>query len=82
MGKRRVDEPTGHNAIRTADPILRELFGVMHRRRIKMKDMADRIGRSHVALTHYKKGTTTPTMLDVIAIARELGYEVKLIPLS
>ncbi len=77
---KRPPEPTGRNAIRTADPVLRELFAVMHRRRITMKSLAPRIGRSAVALSHYKKGTTTPSMLDVIAIADELGYELVLKP--
>lgn len=71
-------EPVGRNEIRTADPVTRELFLIAYRRKIFNKELAKKIGCSTVALSRWRKGQTTPSMLDVVSLATALGYAIKI----
>lgn len=74
MSKR--DLPTGKNRIRTADPILRELFVTAYQRGITVKEVARRIGRTPPAVSRWRSGATTPSMIDVVIIAEAIGCKI------
>lgn len=76
--ERRNGSPPAHMAIRTASPIVRELFEEMWRQGLKQHEIARRIGVSHNVLTLWKKGRTGPSMFSAQAMADVLGYELVL----
>ncbi len=68
--------PVGRNAIKTADPILRELFTIAHRRGVTMQELAIRVDRTTATISNWKGGNNTPTMLDVVILAQALRCEI------
>jgi transcriptional regulator with XRE-family HTH domain len=71
--------PTGRNEIRTADPILRKLFTIAHQRKISIQEIARRIDRTTPAVSNWKHGKHTPTMIDVVFLAQALGCEIAVV---
>ncbi|MFK3857803.1 hypothetical protein [Agrobacterium pusense] len=76
--RRAHPEPTGKYAIRTADPIVREAFLRAYHMRITNREICRRIDRSTTCVTHWRKGVTTPSMLDVIALVEALGGKIRI----
>jgi ribosome-binding protein aMBF1 (putative translation factor) len=72
----RGPEPRGRNAIRTADPILRELFTIAHQKGIAMNELARRVDRTDVCVSRWKSGRHLPTMLDVVFLAQAIGCKI------
>jgi transcriptional regulator with XRE-family HTH domain len=77
--KRRKNEPTGKNSIRTVDPILQQIFLAIYHAGLPAAEIARRVGITNVSLTRYKKGTATPTIVVVNSLAQVLGYELQLV---
>lgn len=71
--------PTGRNAIRTADPILRKLFTIAHQRGITLQEIARRIDRTTPAVSTWKHGKHTPTMIDVVVFAQAIGCDIEVV---
>jgi len=71
--------PTGRNAIRTADPILRKLFTIAHQKDISLQEIARRIDRTVVAVSRWKGGLNTPTMIDVVFFAQAIGCDIEVV---
>lgn len=71
-------EPVGRNAIRTADPIVREAFLRAYHMQIPNREICRRITRSTTCVTNWRKGVTTPSMLDTIALVEALGGKIKI----
>lgn len=78
--RRRKAPPPDHQAIRTASPIMRQLFEEMWRQGLRQADVGKQIGVSHNALTLWKKGHTGPSLFSVEAMAQVLGLALVLKP--
>jgi predicted transcriptional regulator len=63
---------------RTTSPVMRELFNDMSDRVISQASVADAIGVSQVAMSHWRHGVTTPKLMDVEAFAEVMGYRMVL----
>jgi len=71
-------EPVGRNAIRTADPIVREAFLRAYHMQIPNTEICRRLDRSTTCITNWRKGVNTPSMLDVIALVEALGGKIRI----
>ena len=63
---------------RTADPIIRQLFDIADDQQMWTTDLAKKIGVSSVAISRYKHGKATPSIMTVNAMAQVLGVRLVL----
>ncbi|KAB2699400.1 hypothetical protein DEA98_10530 [Brucella pseudogrignonensis] len=62
-------------------PNLQAIFNEMTGRRIRVRDMAEKIGRTANTVSSWRVGDTIPTINDVEDMAYCLGYRLMLIPI-
>jgi transcriptional regulator with XRE-family HTH domain len=67
---------------RTSSYVLRALFDDMKARGVHFVDVAYTLGFSTTALSYWKSGRSSPSITDVEAFAKTLGYRLELIPLD
>lgn len=68
--------PKGRNAIRTADPILRQLFQITRERGLGNADVAKLINRSENTIINWRRGNSSPAMIDIVILADALGCKI------
>jgi transcriptional regulator with XRE-family HTH domain len=64
----------------TASKVVRELFDIIDRTDLPAAAVARETGCHRVSLSRWKHGLSSPTILDVEALAEVLGYELVLKP--
>lgn len=78
----RLTPQSEHRVVKTAIPVLHQLFDVAWKKRVTQKQMAKAAGVAHTTLTYWKKGVTEPTFRNLEAVADSLGFEIVLRPKS
>lgn len=76
----REGDPPPHQAIKTAVPILQELFRYMWKHRIKQRDIAEKVKIGENSLKVWKKGKAEPTLANLEALCDGLGFKLALVP--
>lgn len=76
----RAKAPPEHMAIKTAVPLLQELFDIAWRQGARQRDIAAAARVSPGAVQNWKKGKTDPTLRNLEAVADVLGYVLVLKP--
>ncbi|XHE14384.1 helix-turn-helix domain-containing protein [Agrobacterium deltaense] len=69
-------EPKGRNAIKTADPIIRELFLAAYRKGISRAEIARRVDRSETTVSYWKKNVRSLSTFDAVIFAHAVGCEI------
>lgn len=68
--------------VRTTSVVLRQLFDVVHEGNYSYRSVADTIGVAHSNLTHWKSGTSNPSLLAAEEFASVLGYKLMLVKME
>lgn len=68
--------------IRTASPVLRELFEIADRDGVMLITIADRANTHPVRVSGYRRGKNQPGVMVVEEMAHALGYRLCLVPLD
>lgn len=76
----RSKAPPEHLAIKTAVPLLQELFDIAWKQGTRQQDIAAAARVSPGAVQNWKKGKADPTLRNLEAVADVLGYELVLKP--
>jgi len=77
-GRARFGRPA--TPIRTASYTLREILETVEDREIIQSSIAEAMGRTNAAFTHWRAGRAIPDILTVEAMAQVLGYRLVLVP--
>lgn len=76
--KRTQAEPEGIASIKTADPVLRQLYVDLYRRGFMQQDIAEALGVTRISMSRWKHGHSSPSILAVNGLAEILGYRIVL----
>ena len=74
--------PTGRNGIKTAVPLVRELFIEMWRKKMLIADVAKAAKMPAQTLSLWRAGHSAPTLSLFLDVARIVGFDVQLVAIK